>query len=225
MQPVTPELGEHVVFVGQNGSGKTTSAIVLLERCAYKAPVMVLDTKPESDLEQLPGVIVNTPAEALASPEWCVIYRPDREFNNPIELDAFLSALYDQMRPSQYVYIDETYHVVQGFKPGTGVADILMRGRKRVDPRTGTDIRLSVLASSQRPRWIPLAFWTESRHFYAHYLKSRDDRMAVSTYTGWPDLVVDKPVRGHEFYYYRENVDEYPPEKWEWRLLGTEVAA
>ena len=212
-------MGEHVTLVGQTGSGKTTSAIVLLERAANVAPVIVIDTKPEDALEQLPGVIYNNPHEALKSPDWITIYRPNDEHAQPEQVGAFLQAVYEQQRPNLYLYIDETFHAVsRSGRPEEGIANILMRGRSRIHKETGQKLRMSVIASSQRPRWIPLSFWTESTHFFMHHLRAKDDRITMASYIGFNDLLVNNPPMGHNFYYFRNNVEGLTPTLTEWRL-------
>jgi hypothetical protein len=69
--------------------------------------------------------------------------------------------------------------------------DLLTRGRSR---------GISVWTCSQRPRFVPLFAFTESRHIFVFALGSADDRKHIAKMAGVDGL--DRPLVGHDFIYF-----------------------
>ena len=222
---LTPEIGQRGALVGRTGSGKTTTAIALLEAALYSYPVVIVDTKGVRAFEQLPGYIYEDSGDLLGALDddptgkYAYIYRPEGEDNEARSLDHFLQRVYDS-RISMYVYIDETYQVVEGTtKPARGLANLIMRGRYRETTDSPVPVEVTVICGTQRPSWVPKIIFTEADHFYIHSLSNYDDLHLMASYTD--PLIQDEPagaqipeispeITKHDFYYY--NIADQLPE-------------
>lgn len=166
------------------GSGKTTLAERLLSAEEY---VIAIDTK--GDLKWKGWKVTSSLPLAFSLKH--SIFRPKNE--------AQIIALFRQAfkEGGWYIYVDEVY----------------MLGKKLLSPRTGespyviclTSGRskgVTVLTSTQRPKYLPIFALTESQHFFIFELGSQDDLKDVVRMAGIDALNVN--VGNHRFlYYYR----------------------
>jgi energy-coupling factor transporter ATP-binding protein EcfA2 len=206
-RPGVPKLGEHADIVGKNGSGKSTTATIILRTIKERGyDIFILDSKGERIFSAVADVDTGSPKEALAA-RGCVVYRPEKLLATQKYLDGILEALYNQRR-SLYIYVDETYQLTDSPKPPQGLANILMRGRRRWDGNRA--IEISVILGAQRPSRIPVSIFTEATHYYIHQLKPRDLETMYEEYVP-KRQIIDNPPRGHHFYYYNEKTDYLSP--------------
>jgi len=200
---IVPEIGKHGLAVGKNGSGKTTTVASLIVPASQVYPVLVIDSKGDGSLEQLPGARVVTLPKDIEF-DGLEIYKPEGLLNTSDYLDGVLQLAYETKR-SMYVYIDEMYQVCSRPQPSLGLSNLLMRGRHR--SVNGRPVRMSTLMSSQRPSWIPRHCGTEATYFYVHDLALPDDRKRMAELTGMPSLAM-QPGPNHEFWFYKTGMGE-----------------
>lgn len=155
--------GQHVAIVGPTGSGKTTLARVFLESRPY---VVVIDSKGELDW---PGWKITSNPDVISQVEASkIIYRPPYATLQEDVSELFLM-IYEQ--GGWTVFVDEVYSL--GRRMGEYIL-LLTRGRSR---------GISVWTGTQRPRWLPLEAFTESKHWFIFRVFSKSDIKAISDQT------------------------------------------
>lgn len=172
--------GQHVLFVGKNGTGKTTLAEKILSAKQY---VIVIDTKGEL---RWSGFQITSDAEKAFN-DTHTILRPNGDLRK-VE-HVFRRALKEG---GWHVYVDELYMIgigsVQRFPPS--FIEALTRGRSK---------KVTVYMGTQRPRFVPVFVFTEPRHIFVFNLSSRYDRVHVAKSVG--DERLATKMQGHQFLY------------------------
>lgn len=156
--------GEHVTLIGTTGSGKTTLALAILPRRTYQ---LVVATKPQDELiTELTSrgfklIREWPPPPPQELPEYRkLIYWPPIESVDDIEpqkeaIGNLLRELY--ATGGWTVYLDEVRYVTE-FQGHKRLVELLwLQGRS---------MGLSVVASTQRPRHIPLAAYSQATHLF-----------------------------------------------------------
>lgn len=167
MEIKLPEYGEHLVFVGSTGSGKTYLAERMLERFDR---FVAIDTQNSLDLAE--SRTVSTPAQLSSSLRWykrikyvpALAQRDRTQWNNVF---AMLDSSSAKRKPSErIVYIDEVYHLGYGASFPIWLPRAITTARQK---------KISYWISTQRPKMIPMPVLTESSKIYAFYLSREDD--------------------------------------------------
>lgn len=180
--------GQHVLIPGQNGSGKTT---LLRQLSEVRPSVIVLDTKHENNW---PGwVITSNEREAFGDQLGHVILRP----KSLMAMEYVFRRAYDEH--GWTIGVDEAYSI--SATPGSssilsyppGFTQILTRGRSR---------SVTLVACTQRPRFLPNFALTEPYHFFIFELGSPEDLMHLVKFAGIPRAVMDADFTDHHFVYY-----------------------
>jgi hypothetical protein len=187
--------GEHTLIVGMNGSGKS---VMLMTQCRHAelSPVIIYNTKNDRDFMLLPSgdetVIEITSfkefTEYFKKPrdEWhtyIVVTPPRDEMIDYERLDDYLKFQYDNVKFS-YAAIDEVYSFHKNGKCGAGLNEILTRGRSS---------KVSAIMCSQRPKWLSLFCFTESKRIFVYFIQGVKDRLEMSSCTFLPRDLILKP--------------------------------
>lgn len=174
-----PKLGEHLIFCGTTGSGKTVLAQELLSN--YDK-IFVFDTQ---DSLKIPDAVkVTSPIglgrklKSLSRIRYVpkLEYRTKDYFNAVIKYLLLTKNIFDRQEvwKNGIIYIDEIYHI--GY--GQSFPDWLSRGIA-----TARQKKISIWVSSQRPTNIPMPLMTESRRIYLFYLSYAEDLKKISKFT------------------------------------------
>lgn len=192
---------EHVIVVGQAGSGKTTVARELLRQQPY---VVVLGTKNRDPslydpLEKQGYEIVDkfNPAD-LNKPK--VIFRPQLEEPTPEALEkqrvAFHRALLGIYKTGGWtIFCDELRYLTDTLHLSSILDTLWLQGRSEW---------ITIVGLTQRPVSVPLNAFEQATHFILFRISGFDDRKRASEYTGANAPVVHETVKRlpkHEFLY------------------------
>lgn len=169
-----PKYGEHLIFCGTTGSGKTVLAGEMLKN--YER-YFVFDTH-DALKKYLPGATkINGPSnlsrKLMLNDK--IRYVPDLEYRNRGDFNYVIKKLFTNKNGRErIIYIDEIFHL--GY--GMSFPDWLARGISTARQR-----KTSLWTSSQRPTNIPLSILTESKIIYLFYLSYAEDIKKVSKFT------------------------------------------
>lgn len=187
-----PGLTDRAVFCGQTGSGKTRAAEELLK---WRKHVVVYDTKGLLRWEGFHRV--TTLAELVENQKMPkLIYAPiAAELGNDDAIEAFFRFCY--LRGNCTVYVDEVYGVAMGASLPDSYHALLTRGR---------ELGLSTWSSTQRPKDVPQAIFSESEHFYVFRLQLPQDRRRIREVVSLSEEALQGLAK-HRFYYARPDIE------------------
>jgi len=167
MELKLPEYGQHLVFVGSTGSGKSYLAERMLERFDR---YFAIDTQNSMNLDD--SRTITTPAQLASHLRWqkklkyvpALNQRGRETWNN---IFAALDASSTKRKPSErIIYIDEIFHLGYGPSFPIWLPRAITTARQK---------KLSYWIATQRPKQIPLPVLTEASKIYAFYLSREDD--------------------------------------------------
>lgn len=175
--------GEHVAIVGTTGSGKTVIARHLLHGMRR---VIVLDPKHEF---MSPGFKLGR-ALPIIRREFRTVHRPMRGLGGDIIMRDLVG---DALKAKNVIiYVDELATVSDYFP--------LTRDMLQEVARVGRSRNVSIWTATQRPRWVPKTFFTESRVMLMFSLMSKDDRDHMA---GFLTEDARQQINLHNFWYHR----------------------
>lgn len=196
---LTIAYGEHAIFLGQTGTGKTTLAKAIM----WKAPnVVIADPKRTFRLPHVESWPVTYTEDigdvSKYDSPYPIVYRPSFEYQRDDRFfDRFFRYCFE--RGNCIVYVDEVTRVTTRYKIGEEYERCLKLGRER---------RVGVWSASQRPVHVPLEVMTESTKWFVFNLMNPDDRDRVAGFIG-EETKLQRPT-GHGFWYFD---DKRPPGK------------
>jgi hypothetical protein len=205
------EKGNRGLLVGKTGSGKSQNAMWQLKN-ACVGPVFILDTKIEDaffsvpeDHEELDVVHNIDQLRAIAkrpSKEWpdFVLIRPGaEEVRAHTPLDDYTHFLYNNFGPC-FIYFDELYNWHDNGRAGSGLMNLLTRGRSRGK---------TTLMATQRPVWVSRFCLTESDKFYVHKLNDERDKQSLAAVI--PNMERTPSAPKYHFWHYDTGADMDAP--------------
>lgn len=197
-----PDYGsEHVIVVGQAGSGKTTVARELLRSRDY---VVVLGTKTRDPSLYDPllkqGYVLSDTFDPTDISQPKVIFRPPLDEPTPEALqrqrEAFRRALLGIFNTGGWtIFCDELRYITDTLKLSNEMDLLWLQGRS---------LWVTIVGLTQRPVSIPLNGFEQSTHFILFRISGFDDRKRASEYTGANAPTVFETVKRlpqHEFLY------------------------
>lgn len=202
--------GEHITLVGPTGRGKTTLETAILPRRKY---VVFFSTKRiDSTQDKLAAMgykVIHSAAElhpdvtplAILRPPW-----PDgvsAKQLKEIHAEVFGEALMSIFRQGYWtVVLDEARYLTKDL----GLADeaqlLWLQGRS---------LKITVVAGTQRPRWIPLEAYDQATHLFFFKDKDRPNVERVAEMAGLDRKTVQDvvPAMGkHQLLYANRDTDE-----------------
>src|ERR1044071_7923993 len=189
LNELIPKQGQHAVFCGINGCGKTTLALVLLK---FRQSVLIYDPKCEIKVKGIP--VFRSLRKLISAHPLKGIYAPsDEEVDDPVMWDRFYKYAYKRKRTT--VYTDEVYNVCKRDEMPRYYRMCLVRGRSR---------KVECWNSTQRPMEVPNFIFSESKNFYCFMLALSGDREKVEKMTGISREAIFK-LPEHQFIYARPN--------------------
>lgn len=203
-----PDYGaEHVVIVGQAGSGKTTLARELLD---FQPFVVVLGTKTRDPSLYGPllakGYQQTEKFDPTDTKNPKVIFAPTLYEPTPTALakqsGEFRRALIGIFRTGGWcIYCDEIRYLTETLKLDKELNTLWLQGRS---------LWVTLVASTQRPVSIPLNAFEQATHSFLFRTTGKEDRIRSSEYQGGnAPVVYETLVRlpHHEFLYVNKTTD------------------
>lgn len=204
-----PEYGaEHMIIVGQAGSGKTTVARELLRARDY---VVVLGTKTRDAslydplVEQ--GYVISDKFDPTDLKNPKVIFRPPLDEPTTealtVQRREFRKALLGIFQTGGWtIFCDELRYITETLKLNHEMDLIWLQGRS---------LWITVVGLTQRPVSVPLNAFEQATHFILFRISSMNDRKRAAEYVGANAPVVFETVRQlpkHEFLYVNK-IEDY----------------
>lgn len=170
-----PDYGNHIIFLGSTGSGKTVLAKEMLN--GYKK-FFVFDmqenfTLPNADYIKTPKKVI----KAIENRKEKIVYNPiidaqTNEINNYI-IKKILESSYPRKKHERIIYIDEIFQLgyCQSFPRNLAIGFATARQKG-----------ISFFVATQRPLCIPSNVLTEASKIYIFQLAKLDDIKYISTF-------------------------------------------
>lgn len=179
------ETDERASIIGATGSGKTVLCKYLLNYAGDR--VLVIDPKHTFQHE---GYKVGRKLPILNT-DFKTVYRPNRGDDD--KLVKLLSEAYK--RGNVRIYVDELATTAQAFPKATRILEDIAR--------TGRERHISLWSATQRPRHVPLSFFTESEVWFVFLLRDPRDRSHVRDVVG---VEVMERIPMYHFWYSRPSM-------------------
>lgn len=189
--------GEHVVIIGDTGSGKTFLTSKILP---YRQHIMVLRTKPDDikfdgfrkvDLTKKIGGYFNNTGKKVYT------YLLDPKYEEQgLELSKAFEKAWKE--GGWTVAIDETYYATQILKLERQINKLLTQGRSK---------HITVICGMQRPVFISRFAMSQATHAFIFRCEGRDLKSLSDALS--PSII--RPVeglRGHDFIYFNRATRE-----------------
>lgn len=170
--------GEHVALVGPTGQGKTTLALSLLQLRDWR---VILGTKPRDDT--LGGLVKREgyvkvgawpppvrSARLILWPKW---QTPDDTARQRAVLHHALGRMFAE--GSWTILADDVQYLTTMLGLSTTLDLLWLQGRA---------LKLTLVAATQRPRWVPRNMWTQTTHLFVWGSRDADDLKALGGLNG-----------------------------------------
>lgn len=202
--------GEHVAIVGPTGSGKTVLGLTLCKLIGSRktrnnrpAQVTVLAYKPRDD----------TMRQLLPADDWKIIKKwPPRygeehsivwvrgktldmaRRNQRAVFRPLIDAIYQE--GSQTLYIPEAAHFERKWPDGLGMSGMMTELWS-----SARSLKLTVIADTQRPRWVTVSMWSEPSWLMIYRPEHQEDLLHVAKLSGQGRAVLQavSNLGEHEF--------------------------
>jgi len=161
-----PEYGQHVVFLGSTGCGKSTAAQYMLE---YYSHFIAIDTQDSLDLD---GMRVSNPGLMKAYMKLFrrIQYVPKPEYLTRQNFDNLFRSILESSSKKQpkprVLYIDEIFHIGYGASFPSWLPRSITTARQR---------KISFWIATQRPKMIPQPVLSEASRILVYRLAKEDD--------------------------------------------------
>ncbi len=192
MPPVKWKQGEHVVIIGDTGSGKTYLESKILQ---LRTHVIVVRTKPDDikfdGFHKVPTItkIGSQRFSGLGKRITKFLLTPKYD-EQQIEAARVFEKVWKE--GGWCIAIDETYYATQILKLERQINKLLTQGRSK---------HISVICGMQRPAWISRFAMSQATHAFIFRCEGRDLKALADSLS--PAII--KPVEGlreHDFVYF-----------------------
>lgn len=173
--------GQHVTFLGTTGSGKTTFALNVLEKRTGSKIVLATKRKDEQlDALKRRGYREIRSVQDLLWDHRKHLFRPVIKSLTDTGPSAEFRHLLNTVFDAGYftVYADEVRYLTDTLRLRQDMQVLWLQGRA---------LRITIVAGTQRPAWIPLEAYSQATHLFFWRTKDRRDLDRVSDISGGID--------------------------------------
>ena len=167
--------GEHVALVGPTGQGKTTLALQLIQRRDWR---VILATKPRD--RTLAGL---TRDGYKVIRKWPPPHRPTRrvilwpQWRTQADTRRQAGVIHDAITSifregSWCVFADDVQYLTRQLGLSQDLQLLWLQARA---------LNVSLVAATQRPRWVPMEMWSQSSHIYMWRTNDGDDLRRIAS--------------------------------------------
>lgn len=191
--------GEHVALVGPTGTGKTTLALAILPRRAYS---VVIGTKPKDRtldrLQRTDGYLrIRSWPPPNADIRRVLLWPPFRALGDTRRQAAVLRDAIGGIfaQGGWCLFADDVQYLQRQLGLAGELATLWLQARS---------VRITVVAATQRPRWVPREMWSQSTHLFIWHTSDPDDLRSLAGLGGADTRQVREAVQGlglHECLY------------------------
>lgn len=173
--------GEHVSFVGPTGAGKTNLARFILPMRTYS---VVVATKPKDKAVKdfkSDGMTIIPTWESRHDAMSKIILRPplNRMSQAGDQRDVVSDALESIFTQGGWcVYLDELRYITKNLGLNHIMELLYLQGRSA---------KISVVAATQRPVWVPREMFSEATHFFMWRMSDKRDLKVLRDISGAVD--------------------------------------
>lgn len=179
-----PKYGEHIIFAGTTGCGKSTLGEELLK---VMDSTFVIDT--QDGLDHLPKHHkVTNPNNLKFTLKFFkkIRYVPSPEYLHQSSWNFVFKTLSEsssKRKPNpRVIYIDEIYHIGYGTSFPNWLPKLATTARQK---------KLSLWIAAQRPSMIPIPTMSECTRFYIFYLSYEEDIKKIAKFSRRRGLIED----------------------------------
>jgi len=161
--------GEHVTLLGHTGSGKTTLARHIIQKRSHKLIFATKPRDPNIDVFKRDGFSLTRVWPVDPRIKRNVLFWPKIERTSDIatQADAIAKCLQSVYRTGGWcLYFDEVRYITDTLGLQRPLEVIWLQGRA---------LKLSILAGTQRPAWIPREAYSEASHLFLWRSTNRYD--------------------------------------------------
>jgi len=161
--------GEHVTLLGHTGSGKTTLARHIIQKRSHKLIFATKPRDPNIEVFKRDGFYLSRVWPVDPRIKRNVLFWPKIERTTDIaaQADAIANCLQSVYRTGGWcLYFDEVRYVTDTLGLQRPLEVIWLQGRA---------LKLSILAGTQRPAWIPREAYSEASHLFLWRSTNRYD--------------------------------------------------
>lgn len=172
--------GQHCSIISPTEGGKSHLMRTILDAVWRDARVIVIDPTEDDTNYGAPFRVVKghpKPWQRMGHPQWFRVVPTGDHDHDKATVEDVLRRAHGE---GEFVIdIDEVRKLTDARAPGWGLSsrydDLMLRARKR---------KVTVMAATQEPRWVPSSFYTQAKFFYVGFVADERAQLRLAEISG-----------------------------------------